>query len=347
MLPTSDGGALLVWTDARSGSIDLYAKRITASGALSTGWTTGGLALCTAAGDQTNVTIASDGADGAFVAFMDHRGTSYDLYLQRVTGAGAISVGWPAASTGGIVFSNDAGDEYLGPVRSPTDPAVSTSAGGTISTRPRASSAERLRGPWPPGWLAGGKLTCTSGCDGYASDSYLASDGAGGVIVGYQNDLNSTRATTPSASPAPARSRRDGSRPGPRSRPPGLQVQRGVCVGWTRGRLHDVVRVEATPRTRSTRSGSTGNGGLPTGWGRTRKADLDRDGHSVHDRAALRTARRCSSRTRTSAASSRPTASTATARPAIRDRLSWVSSITWAIRAARSTCAGRRATSST
>ena len=266
MLPTSDGGALLVWTDARSGSIDLYAKRITASGALSTGWTTGGLALCTAAGDQTNVTIASDGADGAFVAFMDHRGTSYDLYLQRVTGAGAISVGWPAASTGGIVFSNDAGDEYLGR-------AIPDGSGGVyISWRNNFDASARVQrrtssGALASGWLAGGKLTCTSGCDGYASDSYLASDGAGGVIVGYQNDLNfDTRYYAQRLTGAGAIA-------------PGWPSTRTTLTSTLGSKFNEVFASDGLGGAYMTwyESSNTanaiyaqrinGNGGLPTGWG--------------------------------------------------------------------------------
>ena len=82
------GGAIVTWQDGRSGSYDIYAQRVNAAGVPQ--WTTDGVALCTAANDQTNSTIASDGAGGAIVTWNDVRsGTNNDIYAQRVTAAGA------------------------------------------------------------------------------------------------------------------------------------------------------------------------------------------------------------------------------------------------------------------
>ena len=84
----SDGGtgSYIAWFDARfSGAtgLDIYAQHVDATGASQ--WTTDGIALCTAPGDQQNPTIATDAAGGAFVVWQDHRsGTNDDIYLQRV-----------------------------------------------------------------------------------------------------------------------------------------------------------------------------------------------------------------------------------------------------------------------
>src|SRR5262249_2685791 len=62
---TSDGagGAIVTWQDGRGAiSTDVYAQRVTAAGVVQ--WTANGVAICTAAGDQTSHKIVSDGAGG-------------------------------------------------------------------------------------------------------------------------------------------------------------------------------------------------------------------------------------------------------------------------------------------
>lgn len=84
------GGAVVTWHDSRSGTLDIYAQRIDASGAVQ--WTTNGVALCTATDDQDTPAIASDGAGGAVVAWQDARTGIYDIYAQRVWESGVTSV---------------------------------------------------------------------------------------------------------------------------------------------------------------------------------------------------------------------------------------------------------------
>ena len=78
------GGAIVAWSDTRSGNADIYARRINGSGVPQ--WTANGTALCTAAGIQRTVALASDGGGGAVVAFEDARvvvGVN-DVYAQRI-----------------------------------------------------------------------------------------------------------------------------------------------------------------------------------------------------------------------------------------------------------------------
>src|SRR5262249_6426438 len=91
------GGFFVVWQDDRTGTSDLYALRLTAAGNVSPGWPAHGFAGCTAAGDHEPARPAADGAGGFYLAWEDYRDASgeSDVYLQRVTGAGAIASGWP------------------------------------------------------------------------------------------------------------------------------------------------------------------------------------------------------------------------------------------------------------
>ncbi|MCK4773496.1 MAG: T9SS type A sorting domain-containing protein, partial [Candidatus Krumholzibacteria bacterium] len=67
---------------------DIYARRINASGTVL--WTTDGVPLSTATGDQTNPQIISDGAGGAVVAWEDTRTGIDDIYAQLVVSQGRI-----------------------------------------------------------------------------------------------------------------------------------------------------------------------------------------------------------------------------------------------------------------
>jgi len=112
------GGAIVTWDDKRSGSDDIYARRVNASGAVQ--WTTDGVAVCAATGDQRIPKIASDGAGGAIVTWHDGRDWAWDVYAQRVNASGAVQ--W---TTGGVHLSM--ADEFQQYAQVTTD-----GAGGAI-----------------------------------------------------------------------------------------------------------------------------------------------------------------------------------------------------------------------
>jgi hypothetical protein len=82
--PVSDGagGAIITWCDRRGSDADIFAQRIDASGGAS--WSTNGVSLCSAPGDQSVPKIATDGARGAIVTWQDLRGSDLDIYTQRI-----------------------------------------------------------------------------------------------------------------------------------------------------------------------------------------------------------------------------------------------------------------------
>ncbi|RPH60860.1 MAG: hypothetical protein EHM89_08205, partial [Acidobacteria bacterium] len=86
VLDGSGGGAIISWQDARSGITDIYARRIDASGVPQ--WTADGVALCTAAGSQTNPESTTDSYGGAIVTWVDNRGTYNHIYARRIDASG-------------------------------------------------------------------------------------------------------------------------------------------------------------------------------------------------------------------------------------------------------------------
>ena len=67
-----NGGAIIAWQDKRSGSYDIYAQRVNAAGALQWSPSTG-VPVCTAAFDQVNIAMVSDGNGGALLTWEDYR----------------------------------------------------------------------------------------------------------------------------------------------------------------------------------------------------------------------------------------------------------------------------------
>lgn len=111
------GGVIVAWLDSRSGTADVYAQRISASGVAQ--WTANGVAVCTATNSQTSLTITSDQAGGAVLVWSDLRGVDSDIYAQRVNASGVSQ--W---TPNGLMVCNATGTQY--------SPAIVWSGGAAI-----------------------------------------------------------------------------------------------------------------------------------------------------------------------------------------------------------------------
>jgi hypothetical protein len=174
LTPDGAGGAIIAWQDSSSGSADIYAQRVDASGAVQ--WTAGGVAICTNSFEQHGPCLATDGLGGAIVAWDDHRGGPCDIYAQRVDASGAVQ--WTA--NGKIVCNavNAQQDQRI----------VSDDAGGAIiAWRDYRNSADwllyaqRIDGSGSIPWASNGVLVNTTVADMY--QMAIASDGWNGAII--------------------------------------------------------------------------------------------------------------------------------------------------------------------
>jgi hypothetical protein len=106
--------------------------------------------LCTAPGDQTSTRIVSDGAGGAIVTWQDYRsGTSYDIYAERVSAAGA-----PQWAASGVAVGAVAGDQQ-NPAWFPDGAGGRSSPGRTTASgKPISTPSGERRGV--PQWTANG-----------------------------------------------------------------------------------------------------------------------------------------------------------------------------------------------
>ena len=90
----------------------LFVQHLLATGRAAAGWPANGVSIGATSGNFANLSISSDGQGGVLVTF--ERTTNFnDVYVQRVTAAGAIATGWPA---GGRAVSESSDYEYYSSV---------------------------------------------------------------------------------------------------------------------------------------------------------------------------------------------------------------------------------------
>ena len=197
---TSDGaaGAIVAWSDIRGGvSYDIYARRVNSIGVPQ--WAADGVALCTAAGPQSNVVIASDGAGGAIATWEDNRGASTDLYAQRINGTGATQ--WAANGVAICTATN-----------SQTVPSISPdgASGAVVAWQDfrNASNwdiyAQRVNSAGAALWGLDGVAVCLDAAQQYGAG--VAWDNTTGAIISFydyrsgQGDIYARR-ITPAGAP--------------------------------------------------------------------------------------------------------------------------------------------------
>ena len=171
------GGAIVVWEDYRNLSYDIYAQRISGSGAVL--WAPKGIAICTHVGDQTAPQIVPDGAGGAIIVWQDYREGNSDIYAQRVNASGVIQ--WTAS---GVVVCTEMGDQQFPQV-------ISDGSGGAIigwqDYRGGDSDvyAQRLSASGIAQWAADGAEVCTAMGAQYPPG--MVSDGSSGAIMTWRD----------------------------------------------------------------------------------------------------------------------------------------------------------------
>jgi hypothetical protein len=184
----SDGGtgAIITWYDGRGptppNGYDIYAQKLNSSGVPQ--WTANGVAVCTAAQDQTYPQIASNGSGGAIITWQDYRaGTApltYDVYAQNVLTNGSMS--WTA---NGVAVCTAANNQYGQRI-------ISDAFNGAIIAWQdnRTGStfdvyAQRLSGAGAPLWAANGLAVCTAANDQFGVS--LVPDGSQGAFIAWMD----------------------------------------------------------------------------------------------------------------------------------------------------------------
>jgi flagellar hook capping protein FlgD len=193
------GGAIIAWVDFRGAPVNLFARRVLASGELDPAWPADGralrtnpLALGTESGNPGPPGIVPDGSGGAIVIWEDRRSslTAPDIFAQHVLASGAVDVAWPA---NGLAVSATEGVQNFPSL-------ISDGAGGAIVTwmdgRPGTSGLDiyaqhvLLSGRVDPSWPANG--VAVSAASGPQTSPTIVGDGSGGAIITWSDGRNAT-----------------------------------------------------------------------------------------------------------------------------------------------------------
>jgi hypothetical protein len=194
------GGVIVTWfgDDSVAKNIQSYAQRYNSAGAAQ--WTANGIVVCTAAGFRASSSILSDGANGAFIFFVDTRNdpiglvydditdedtdlTNADIYGQRLNASGTRLWG-----DGGAAIITAPGNQNSDLISN----AIPDGSGNIILVFDDGRNddgsfinydifAQKVNSNGVPQWAAGGVAVCTAAENQFIND--VVSDGAGGAVV--------------------------------------------------------------------------------------------------------------------------------------------------------------------
>jgi hypothetical protein len=189
MVTDGAGGAIVTWFDFRNDDLeaDIYAQRVNAAGAVQ--WTSDGIGVCTATGDQEYPAIVSDGAAGAIVTWWDRRGGETDVYAQRLGALGA-----PQWTAQGVAVCTAPNDQF-------TTSMIPDGTGGAMiawidrRAQPDQTNtfdiyAQRVSASGIPQWAGDGAAISVAANS--QINPKLVSDDAGGAILTWYDNRSGT-----------------------------------------------------------------------------------------------------------------------------------------------------------
>ncbi len=177
------GGAFVAWEDARNGELDVFLQHVDVDANVVTGWPAAGLGVLAASGRQEKPVLASDGAGGVYVAWLDRRTGSPQVRLLRLTAGGTVASGWPltglviATATSGLrgvtLHPDESGGAFV---------AWEVPVGGNtqlLVTRIKPTGALMT------GWPTTGVVLCAT--TGDRTGLRAVTDGIGGLWFSWQD----------------------------------------------------------------------------------------------------------------------------------------------------------------
>ncbi len=179
------GGLIITWLDNRASplSAQVYAQRIDSGGFVQ--WTYNGVGVSSATADAASLAMVTDGAGGAMVAWNDERNGDFDIYAQRVNGAGASL--WGMDDLGLCTEAGDQQTPFM--IRSGTDRALLAWGDSRISVADQDIYAQSTSDSGVPQWTANG-VSVSSAPSRQWLPSGMVPDGAGGAIVTWMDLRN-------------------------------------------------------------------------------------------------------------------------------------------------------------
>jgi hypothetical protein len=179
--PDGSGGAIIAWEDNRPDAGGIYAQRVDAEGNLL--WSGDGVPIATVSNSQDDPQIVSDGQGGAILSWNDTRGSSWDVYAQKVDANGSVL--WTGNGVPVAVLDDHQGDPRI----------VTDGAGGAILVwddgRAAGLYAQRVDANGLALWTTNGIAVCAAAVS--AGERAIVADGAGGAVVVWEDGRGADR----------------------------------------------------------------------------------------------------------------------------------------------------------
>ena len=150
------GGAVAVWQDDRAGSTDIYARQVNPIGGVE--WAANRIALCNAAGFQTNPHIAYNGQGYLFCTWEDTRTGTADVYGAIVDRLGNI-----VTPANGFALCTNAGIQQYTTLAANTSLGIGYAAWTDARNGNDDIFAQAFNVTNQAIWTLGGVAVCTQG----------------------------------------------------------------------------------------------------------------------------------------------------------------------------------------
>ncbi|MCD6246577.1 T9SS type A sorting domain-containing protein [candidate division WOR-3 bacterium] len=178
----NEGGLIVIWKDSRDtlGNDFIYGQRISSEGIIL--WTSEGVPVCRSNNDKYNYEIASDGANGAIIAWQDKRDYSWKVYAQRID-----SVGNPVWLEDGVKIAKDNVEGFYPEL-------ISDGQGNTFVTWLHSGYhiyAQCLDSIGNILWDSGGVRICPY--NSYQNYPEIITDSSGGGIIVWEDERNGNK----------------------------------------------------------------------------------------------------------------------------------------------------------
>jgi predicted lipoprotein with Yx(FWY)xxD motif len=178
------GGAIITWQDTRTyggtGYGDIYAQKVNADGTVQ--WTIDAVAISVGIDGRTTPEIASDGAGGAIITWVDFRAMEPDIYAARASAGGTVL--WSTSICTAIwnqwhpqIISDGSGGAIITWDDNRTASAMDPTGIDIYAQRVNASGTRQ--------WQNNGVPICTALTAQELPT--ICSDGSGGAIVAWED----------------------------------------------------------------------------------------------------------------------------------------------------------------
>ena len=177
----ADATTIVAWADNRNGNCDIFVQKVDST-ALPL-WTADGVAICTAADDQDNIRMISDGAGGAILVWRDRRSGTWDVYAQRIDAEGNALWAPDGIPVSGV--SGERSDPQIVP-SGVSGGAIIAWIDGRAGTSNDDIYAQAFDGDGNALWTADGLPVCTAA--GNQWSVAIIPDGASGAILAWEDN---------------------------------------------------------------------------------------------------------------------------------------------------------------